>query len=293
MPHGDKAITGVFSITDEPYEVKFVAALAGSEYATSGVAATNDITVNFVADLTLIDKYNKECGTDYLPMPEGSYTFPASAIIGKGKGATDSLMLSVAAKDVFESFELYMLPIRISSVKGAGAYPYQQVLYIGLSGVEDADNISLYDRSGWEVIEFSTEEPGEGGGNGLAQCILDNNPSTFWHTQWAGSIPGPPHHFVVDMKESVVVHGIALMNRDFSGEWATEGHGQPKNIKVAISADGENWTDNGSFPNLQHPAGQPFIKYFFTSYKPARYIKLTVTESYKEAYTCLAEFGVF
>ncbi len=293
LPQGIKSIATVFSITDDPYEVKFVAALAGSEFATAGVTANNDITVNFAVDMSLVGKYNRECGTDYLQMPEGSYSFPASAVIERGKGASDSVTVSIMAKDVFESFELYMLPIRITSVNGAQAYPYQQVLYIGLSGVADAANIPLYDRTGWEIVDFSTQEPGEGGGNGLAQCVLDNNVNTFWHSQWAGGTPGPPHHFTVDMKEPVIVHGIALMNRYFEGSWATEGHGQPKNVKIEISDDGVVWTDNGSFANLAHPSGQPFLKYFFTIYKPARYIRLTVTEAYVEQYTCLAEFGVF
>lgn len=293
FPEAQKTISNVFSITEEPYVLKYTVTLAGTDFATVKTTAENDITIYFEVDMSLVNTYNQECGTSLLPMPEGSYSIPASAVIPKGSSSTDSLPVLIDAMDKFESFTPYLLPVRISKVDGAGPYQYQQILYIALSGVADAEHIELYDRTSWTIADFSTEEPGEGGGNGLAQCAIDDNPDTYWHSKWAGGEPEPPHYITIDMGEAKVLHGIALMNRYFEGSWATDGHGQPKNIKIHISSDGEVWKDNGGFSNLPHPEGQPFTKFFFNNYNEARYIKVTVTEVYATNSTSVAEFGAF
>jgi len=293
FPEGLKPIGGVFSITDDAHEVKFVVSLAGADYITANKIADNNITISLEVDMSLVDKYNDECGTSYTPMPEGSYAVPPSAVIEKGRGTTDSIAVSIMAKDKFDSFVPYMLPVRISGIDGADAYKYQQVIYIAVSGVADAENIPIYDRTNWSIIDLSTEEPAEGGGNGLAQCVLDDKPGTYWHSKWAGGEPEPPHYITIDMGEAVVLHGISLMNRYFEGDWAENGHGQPKTIKVSISMDGETWTDNGSFSNLPIGEGQPFRKFFFNLYNEARYMKITVTDVYATSSTSIAEIGAF
>lgn len=256
LPQGQKTLSSVFSITDEPYVLKYVATLVGSDFATVHDVASKDITIEFEVDMSLVESYNKDCETNYLEMPAGTYRIPQSATIEKGSNSTDSLEIIISAKDKFESFVPYLLPIRISKIDGAKAYQYQQVIYVAVSGVADAENIQNYDRTDWEIIDLSSEEPGEGGGNGLGVCILDDKPNTYWHTKWAGGEPEPPHHITIDMKETQVLHGISLMNRYFEGSWATDGHGQPKNIKISVSLDGETWKENGEFKNLPHPEGQ-------------------------------------
>lgn len=293
LPQGQKTLSSVFSITDEPYILKYVATLVGSDFATVHDVASKDITIEFEVDMSLVESYNKDCETNYLEMPAGTYSIPQSATIEKGSSSTDSLEIIISAKDKFESFVPYLLPIRISKIDGAKAYQYQQVIYVAVSGVADAENIQNYDRTDWEIIDLSSEEPGEGGGNGLGVCILDDKPNTYWHTKWAGGEPEPPHHITIDMKDTQVLHGISLMNRYFEGSWATDGHGQPKNIKISVSLDGETWKENGEFKNLPHPEGQPFNKFFFNIYNEARYIKITVTEVYGSKSTSIAEFAAF
>lgn len=293
LPDGQQPIGGVFSITDNPHIIKFVVSLTGADYSTVSKVADNNITVSLEADMTLVEKYNTECETNYTPMPEGTYQIQSSAIIEQGKSMSDSISVSILAKDKFESFVPYMLPIKITRIDGASPYPYQQIIYIAVSGVADAENIPIYDRTNWRIIDFSTEEPGEGGGNGLAQCILDNNPGTYWHSKWSGGEPEPPHHLTIDMGEIVVLHGISLMNRYFEGDWAENGHGQPKNITIHISTDGETWKENGKFSNLPIGTGQPFRKFFFNLYNEARYLKITVTSVYATNSTSIAEIGAF
>jgi len=293
FPDGQKPIGGVFSITDDAHLVKFVVSLTGADYITFNKVAENNITVSFETDLSLVDKYNDECGTNYTPIPQGSYEVPSSAVIEKGKNISDSVAVRIMAKDKFDSFVPYLLPIRISQIDGAGAYKYQQIIYVAVSGVADAENIPIYDRTNWKIVDFSTEEPGEGGGNGLAKCVFDDNPGTYWHSKWAGGEPEPPHYITIDMGESVVLHGLSLMNRHFEGDWAENGHGQPKSIKISISKDGETWTENGGFSNLPIGEGQPFRKFFFNLYNEARYMKITVTDVYATNSTSIAEIGAF
>ena len=58
------------------------------------------------------------------------------------------------------------------------------------------------DQTGWTAEADSEEKFGEGTGNGLAKCLIDNNNGTIWHSQYKDSadhkLPTPPNypHFV-------------------------------------------------------------------------------------------------
>lgn len=58
------------------------------------------------------------------------------------------------------------------------------------------------DQTGWTAEADSEEKFGEGAGNGLAECLIDNNNGTIWHSQYKDSadhkLPTPPNypHFV-------------------------------------------------------------------------------------------------
>lgn len=294
LPLATKAVAKVFPISDTPFVISFTACLAGADYPTvSGLSAGGNVSVTFKVDTSLVAAFNKDNGTSYSVMPQGSYSIPVSATIAKGQAFSDSLQVTITGQGILQSFTPYLLPVSIASVSGAAANAYQQTIYFVLTGVADINNIPLFDRSAWKVDSVSTQEPAEGGGNGLGPDALDNDPSTYWQSKWAGGEPGPPHFIIIDMGAAQTIHGIAIMDRDFSGSWQTDGHGQPEAMTISLSADGVNWQDDGSFSNLPHPAGQPWIKSFLPNYVAARYLKVTVTQVYGTPSTNIAEIGAF
>ena len=96
------------------------------------------------------------------------------------------------------------------------------------------------DESNWKVHEFSSEEPAEGGGNGLVKAAFDNNFETYWHSAWENSSPNYPHHFSVDIEEvkEVVAFECTRRKGDDRG---------PTKIQFMVSEDGTNWIDLGEF----------------------------------------------
>ena len=72
---------------------------------------------------------------------------------------------------------------------------------------KDAAGQQPIDQTGWTAIADSEEKVGEGAGNGLAQCLIDNNTNTIWHTAYKNDAgqdlaqkPGMPHQVVIDLK---------------------------------------------------------------------------------------------
>jgi hypothetical protein len=138
------------------------------------------------------------------------------------------------------------------------------------------------DKTNWEIVDFSTEEPGEGAPNGLASAAIDNNLGTFWHTQWDGASPGYPHFFTVDMKDVVKINKIETFRR--SGD----NRGQTR-FEIHTSLDGVNYTSQGAFDYDPNSASQT---YQFANLPMARYIKYKATAG-SNFFAFLAELDVY
>ena len=250
---------------------------------------TQDIKVEFGVASTLVDTFNLKNGTNYTLLPAGSYTLSqTSTIIPTGKLSTDPLAISinpVAAKLVL--FKEYLLPVTISKIDDNVKVneSMRTAYYIVKASLYFAD-FPDYDRSAWSIASFSSQEPAEGPTNGgLASSVLDGKLSTYWHSQWAGSTPPPPHWLVVDMGTAKIIHGLAFTGRQ------SDNNGKPQNVTVSVSNDATSWEDVGSL-TLQNVNTQQ--KYFLSTFKQARYFKITVLTTFgNTAYTHLAELGAF
>ena len=138
------------------------------------------------------------------------------------------------------------------------------------------------EKTNWEIVDFSTEEPGEGAPNGLASAAIDNDLSTFWHTQWDGASPGYPHFFTVDMKDVVKINKIETFRRP------GDNRGQTR-FEIHTSLDGVNYTNQGSFEYDPNSASQI---YQFGKLPMARYIKYTATAG-SNFFAFLAELDIY
>lgn len=178
-----------------------------------------------------------------------------------------------------------MLPVTITSVEGAQADHIQQTVYYLLSGAEDVWAMPLADRSAWQVVEVSSEETsGEGSDNGHAIHAFDGLKGTFWHTQWKGNEPQPPHHIVVDMGQEVKMLGFQYVSRDHGEAW-------PQEMTMETSLDGSKWESAGTYSDLPAGAKEEFRSYF-PGFKQARYFRLTITAVYSGKWaTAVAEIN--
>lgn len=138
------------------------------------------------------------------------------------------------------------------------------------------------DKSNWEIVDFSTEEPGEGAPNGLASAAIDDNLGTFWHTQWSGGSPGYPHHFTVDMKDIVKIDQFEVFRRSGDNRGQTQ-------FQLHTSIDGVNFTSQGTFEYDPNAESQ---KYNLPGLPMARYIKYVATQG-PNFFAFLAELDVY
>lgn len=99
-----------FVMTNDVQTITYGAAYGGIGYPDQ------DIPVTFKVDNSLIQTFNSQNNTTYAAMPAGSYELEkTSAIIPKGKLATDPLKIKVKTLGALEAFKQYLLPVTISA----------------------------------------------------------------------------------------------------------------------------------------------------------------------------------
>lgn len=285
MPTGKAVVNQTFDLTDT---ITYTASLVAADYPTVSASATNDISVTFKVDASLISAYNTISHTTYAILPANNYTFQSTGTITKGQSSTAPLKLIIKNGADLSPFSSYLLPIRIDQVSGGKMNNVQTLTYFVITRSPDLANLVAYSRTNWKIAGFSTEEPGEGGGNGLGIAAIDDDLGSFWQSKWSGGEPGPPHYITIDMGETKTIHAVSVVDRDFSGDWAVYGHGQPKAMSVSVSTDGINWTDDGSF-DVPIVEPQAEIRFFLPVFTEARFFRITVTDVYATNSTNIAE----
>lgn len=126
----------------------------------------------------------------------------------------------------------------------------------------------LYSRSGWSITASSEEASGEGAApQGRAVAVLDGDLTTFWHSNWAGSNPNPPHWLRIDMGKNLDIKGFKISQR--------HNNQSVKNLKIETSLNGSDWTViPGSPILLERITGLQLFE--LPSVINCRYFKLTI-----------------
>jgi hypothetical protein len=254
----------------------------GANYGGAGYP-DKDISVKFAIDAAAVDSFNTANKTNYLLLPAKSYTMEESAaIIKKGELSTPPFKITVATTGENAPDDLsktYLLPVMIQDAS-ATVNPVLKTHFCIVSIIP-----ALFDRNGWNIIDYSSQESsGEGPNNGRAIFILDNNINTFWHSQWQGNQPPHPHHITIDMGTEKRVSGASFVARQGVNA------GRPNEIQIFLSDDNTTWTLAYEGTLLNDGASQ---KRFFQKAMSGRYVKLQINSSYSSNLSHLAEFNLF
>lgn len=142
-----------------------------------------------------------------------------------------------------------------------------------------------FDKSNWEIIDFSSEEQpaNEGDGNGPADRIIDGSNSSYWHSEWSAQTAQLPHYITIDMKREFNVLNIELYRRS--------GINHTKTVNIEGSSDGSSWEDLGTL-NYTDDASESKQELEIIEGKRIRFIKLNFTESYSPPFISFAEIVV-
>ena len=146
----------------------------GANYGGTGSPAS-DITVDFTAETSLTEAFNKENNTSYLPMPEGSFELEATtAIIPKGKTSTKPLKLKISTIGALEPDVSYLLPIRVATQTDSLISHDLGVTYFAIEAKYDLIDVSM-PEAGDKPVTYSFN-------------IADSAQSVFYSAQFTAEV---------------------------------------------------------------------------------------------------------
>jgi hypothetical protein len=143
------------------------------------------------------------------------------------------------------------------------------------------EKLDVIDRSNW-VITVSDEQVDDGGGK---YSMLDDNYGTFWHSQWSPSIVQLPHWAIFDMKAPVEISKIITIRRS---------NGDTQSVQYSVSNDPDlaEWPVIAEGAYASQSDGIHDLSLDATQTIKARYLKLTLPDSFREQYTNIAQVYV-
>jgi predicted cupin superfamily sugar epimerase len=95
-------------------------------------------------------------------------------------------------------------------------------------------SLSPIPQAGWTLKFVDSQETIAE--NGAATNAFDGKTNTFWHTQWSGANPPPPHEIQISLGASYSISGFTYLPRQDGCS-----HGDIKQYEFYISTDGANW----------------------------------------------------
>jgi len=129
----------------------------------------------------------------------------------------DSPALALVAEGTFEAGVAWQTASL--STPATGRYLMLEALddqpkgpYTSLAEIRALDaNGKDVPRDKWKVVYADSEEVT--GENGSADNVLDNQPTTFWHTEWNAKQPPHPHRLILDLGASTTLAAIRCLPR--------------------------------------------------------------------------------
>lgn len=141
--------------------------------------------------------------------------------------------------------------------------------------------LSKVDMQNWEVVDYSSHQENEG----PIVNAIDNQISTYWHTEYSPNQPGYPHFITVDMKENITVKAIAVARRNGNNNIASC-------FILELSSDGTNWKPIDEFSIDNSTDGIQIIP--LKTAASGRFFKLTgKTSATSNAFMCVSEINLF
>lgn len=107
-----------------------------------------------------------------------------------------------------------------------------------------SENDSTVNKENWQLIYADSED---NYGSHLATHAFDNNPYTFWHTEWKDNEPAHPHEIQIDLGDTVCIYGFKYLPRQDGNV-----NGNIAEYQFFASNDSLNWGEpikSGTFSN--------------------------------------------
>ena len=220
-----------------------------------------------------------------LPESDATYLQLSAATTGVGGnscGPTPLIRDRVTASPTHFGFIIRPIKVRISGTDENEKIAAQAQVSPSTPAPAFVTNLEKDKSVPMKVIFASSEEVGLG----EATHLLDNDPSTIWHSAYSVTVAKYPHWVDFDLLKETLITGISYLPR--SDEYKT---GDVKDFSVSVSNDGQHWEEiyKGTFPLKD---GRP-PKAIFAKPVKTRYLRFTaLSEQYGQDYVSGAELQI-
>ncbi len=251
-----------------------------TEWSRSNPAAPHEIQVD------LGGMYEIQ-GFRYLPRQDGSvngqiakYEFYVSS---DGVNWGTAVIAGTFSRDTSEK-QVSFAPklgkfIRLRSLTEVNGNPWTSVAELRVVGSQQTSG--LLPRDSWTLKYVDSQELiGE---NGAAKNAFDNNPSTFWHTQWSSGSPAHPHEIQISLGGTYEVQGFRYLPRQDGSS-----NGRIKQYELYVSTDGVNWGSPVASGNFSNDAKEKEVN---STPKSGKFVRLrSLSEVNGNPWASMAEF---
>jgi hypothetical protein len=139
-----------FTVENVPSSINVTASATG--------LVSQDISVDFAVDTSLISAYNTQVSGNYFAAPANSYTVSTtSSTIHKGSYISDPVTVSIVSTDSLKEGRNYLIPITIKSVTGPlKVLQTSRNVFLKIARVTQFTSIDLSNYKFYDVDTFAT-----------------------------------------------------------------------------------------------------------------------------------------
>lgn len=126
-------------------------------------------------------------------------------------------------------------------------------------------------KANWKILSCSSEDP-----SALSKTAIDDNHNTFWHTAWRPAKAQPPHEIVIDLGQSIPIHGFTYLPRQDSAR----GRNCADHYRIYLGDDSSKLdtpVSEGRFENIANNPIEQVIR--FGQPITARYLKFVIMKT--------------
>lgn len=162
--------------------IKFTVENTPSSYGVTASATgkvTQDITVNFAVDTSLVKAYNAQVDANYYAAPAGSYTISGNTgVIKAGTNVSAPVTVQVTSTANLVDGRSYIIPVTIRSVSGSlSVLESSRTVYLKIARVTQFNSIDLSNFNFYDVDTFNTSYKNVKAFTFEVKCLINS-----WHT---------------------------------------------------------------------------------------------------------------
>jgi hypothetical protein len=139
-----------FTVENTPAAMNVTASATG--------IVSQDITVNFAVDTSLVSKYNSQVNGNYFAAPANTYTISAtSGVIKTGTNVSAPITVTIVSFDSLHDGRSYLIPVTIKSVTGPlKVLETSRTVFLKIARVTLFNSIDLSNYNFYDIDTFAT-----------------------------------------------------------------------------------------------------------------------------------------